>query len=219
MKPEVFLTARECCPNCKKTTSTCFCARLKKFESGPVFAILLHPREARRRVGTARIVTQGISNSILIEGMGDEIDQDPKLIRLLEDPQYHPVVLYPGRDARMLAESTFPMGKQLLIFVIDGTWSQAKKMIRTSPRLRSLPQVMFQPVKPSNYRIRQQPGAICLSTVEAVHTIIESLAKSGHSTLPAGRAHDSLLEVFDWMVDTQIGYESAKQTEQIVSGQ
>lgn len=81
-----------------------------------------------------------------------------------------------------------------MIIAIDGTWPQAKKLLRECTPLHRLPQVAFTPSDPSRYRIREQPKDFCLSTVEAVHTVLGTL----------GYPNDQMLEVFDWMVEYQL---------------
>jgi DTW domain-containing protein len=192
--------------------SVCYCAYVKPFEAGPLLVVLVHPKETRKRIGTNRMVQLGVSNSLRFMGTGEQLDVDPRIESLLRNPKYYPMVLYPGSAAIDLdsdSQGRAPLtealraGKRLLIFVIDGTWDLAQQMLHRSPRLQALPQLMFRPETPSSYRIRRQPGKICLSTVEAVHALLDRLDRLGTYPLPA-RGHDGLLEVFDQMVERQI---------------
>lgn len=193
----------------------CYCEYVRPFEAGPLLAVLVHPKETRKRIGTNRIVQLGVSNSLRFVGTGEQLDRDPGLAELLQDPKYYPMVLYPGRaaidldsdpDRHTPLTAALRNGKRLLVFVIDGTWDLAQQMLHRSPALRALPQLMFRPDKPSSYRIRRQPGRICLSTVEAVHALLERLDRLRIYPLPA-RARDGLLEVFDRMVERQLAYQ------------
>ena len=180
--------------------------------------ILLHPKEAGKKIGTGRLTHLCISNSRLIRGTGEDLDRSEALMELLQDRSLAPVVLYPGRQSLNLSTvnlsgvekktdavlETFPLGLRPLIFVIDGTWPQAKKMIRTSFLLSGLKQIQFSPLKKSNYRIRTQPKDYCVSSLEAVHTLIELLDSSGIAAKPAHGEHQNLLDVFNWMVELQI---------------
>lgn len=175
--------------------------------------ILLHPKEAGKKIGTGRLTHLCISNSFLIRGTGEDLDRSEVLIDLLNDRSLAPVVLYPGRNSLNLSTvdkkysqilETFPSGLRPVIFVIDGTWPQAKKMIRTSFLLSGLKQIQFSPRKKSNYRIRTQPKDNCLSSLEAVHTLIELFDETGISKKPERSEHQNLLDVFDWMVELQI---------------
>jgi DTW domain-containing protein YfiP len=66
-----------------------------------------------------------------------------------------------------------------------------------------IPRVSFAPGRPSRYLFRRQPRAECLSTIEAVHRVIDLLDRpGGYPVRPTG-AHENLLEVFDWMAERQ----------------
>jgi DTW domain-containing protein YfiP len=112
-------------------------------------------------------------------------------------------VVFPGseavnlnRDGKGLLEDTAKDGKRLCLFVIDGTWSQAKAILRRSPRLGALPRISFDPTDASRYRIRRQPREYCLSTVESVHRVIQILEPTEQANV--------LLRLFDRMIDDQI---------------
>jgi len=83
------------------------------------------------------------------------------------------------------------------LVVIDGTWSQARKMIALNPALRALPRIGFMPRRPGNYRIRREPARHCVATVEAVVEVLALLERDEARFAP-------LLRAFEWMVDRQI---------------
>jgi len=74
-------------------------------------------------------------------------------------------------------------------------------MLRKSLTLQALPKVMFTGAAPSRYRIKLQPEAGCLSTLEAVHEMLLALDRTGLDsyTLPT-----QLLDLFERMQDFQI---------------
>lgn len=169
--------------------------------------ILISKGEARRSIATGRMAHLSLPNSILIEG--HDYTHNAEVSALLADPRYHPVVLYPGRKATRLDGLTpegkkqfFPEGKIPLVFLIDGTWAQAKRIARLSRNITSLPQFYFVPQTPSAFHVREQPKAHCYSTVEAIHYLIDFFEGEKSS------AHHSLLEVFGVMVQKQVEFES-----------
>ena len=102
--------------------------------------------------------------------------------------------------------------KKLTVFVIDGTWATARKMVRLSTNLHALPRICFTPPAPSNFRVRKQPKAECYSTIEAIHHTIELLGESRGFPV-AERGHDHLLRVFDWMVTRQLEFIEASRSQ------
>jgi hypothetical protein len=83
------------------------------------------------------------------------------------------------------------------VVVVDGTWSQARKLLKQNPFLKELPRIGLSPVRPSNYRIRAEPSVECLSTIEALVHLLGALEGAPERFLP-------VLEAFDRMIDLQI---------------
>jgi hypothetical protein len=124
----------------------------------------------------------------------------PALDRLLDDRERTPILLYPGEEARDIEEH-LPPGPVTLV-VIDGTWWQARKIVRKNPRLGALPRFTFSPRSPSEYRIRKEPSLSCVSTIEALAHVLGILEKDT-------ARFRSLLDPFRAMIDTQIAFEQA----------
>jgi DTW domain-containing protein YfiP len=194
---------RVLCLRCLRPETTCYCREVQPIRSRFQFVLLQHPLEHRNGIGTARMTHHCLENSKLI--LGTDFDDNPQIRELLVNPDNYCVVLYPGQNSINISlesttetEGRFPAGKNWIIFVIDGTWFCAKKMLRRSPQLSLLPQICFTPKTGSEYKIRQQPHAQCLSTIEAVHHLIEVLDPQVN---PA-----NLLEVFRGMVARQLKF-------------
>jgi DTW domain-containing protein YfiP len=102
-----------------------------------------------------------IENSKLIHGTG--FQKNSTVNELIADPKNHCIVLYPGANSRNISahpseevQSWFPKDKTLVIFIIDGTWACAKRMIVRSPNLIALPQIGF---TPKNRSSSSHPGS------------------------------------------------------------
>lgn len=199
---------RTLCLACFQPEFSCYCAQISSFDPKIKFMILIHPIEVKRRIATGRMSHLCLQNSQLIQG--EEFDKNKEVDLVLNNSSIHSVILYPGRRATNLSglevserKELIPSNKQLAVFVIDGTWTTAKKMLHRSPNLHSLPQVCFSPPKPSTFRVRKQPAPGCVSTIEAIHETIELLGPTqGYDTRM--RAHDNLLQVFDSFVEQQL---------------
>ncbi len=108
-----------------------------------------------------------------------------------------PYVLFPGAEAQDLA--ALPRERPLTLIVVDGTWWQARKLLKLNPALAALPRVTFNPRRPSDYRIRRQPAAFCVSTIEALAEVLDALE-------PAGGPFERMLDPFRAMVDRQLQF-------------
>ena len=193
---------RDVCYRCLRARSVCFCADIRSIAPSFRTVLLQHPKERKNSIGTARLTHLSVEDSVLVPGTGFE--KDPVVSALLADPGNLNVVLFPGSDAYSLPERvedlrTLTGERKLVVFVIDGTWSLAKGMLRRSPRIASLPKVCFTPERPSQYKVRKQPAPHCLSTIEAVHSLVRAL----NPELEA----DRLLEYFARMVDRQAAHQ------------
>ena len=83
--------------------------------------------------------------------------------------------------------------------VVDGTWSNAKKVVEKCPILSRLPRLKFFPDRPGNYRIRKEPEEHCLATIEATAFVLEKLERAPARFTP-------ILSAFDAMVERQLDY-------------
>lgn len=195
------MSERQLCLACLRSIAVCDCAEIRQIRPDFRVVLLQHPKERKNTIGTARLTHLCLGNSKLIPGT--EFASDPQVNALLDDPTHFSVLLFPGEESLNLSEdpnafARLPeaVGKKLTVFVIDGTWPQAKGMVRKTPRLAALPRVCFTPDLPSQYKVRRQPNRYCLSTIEAVHRLI--------GILEPARDASQLLTLFGKMVDRQV---------------
>jgi DTW domain-containing protein len=202
---------RETCAACLMPPQICYCAHVQPIDPLIKFVILIHPLEIRRKIATGRMSHLSLKNSELLRGQ--EFTQNERLNDLLENPDYEPIVLFPGPQSLNLTTATAEQRSNVfihkqripLIIVADGTWSTAKKTVRRSLNLVNLPRICFTPTTLSQFKVRKQPKPECVSTIEAIHQTIELLGPAvGFDT--SSRHHDSLLNTFDKMVEQQLRF-------------
>jgi len=188
------------CYRCFKAKEACLCPYIKEVDPGVKFVLLMHPREAyRMRTGTGRVTKLCLKDSEVIVCWVP--DADERVRKLMSDPAYYPVLLYPGKDAKTAKTLSVPEGRKLLVFILDGTWPQAKKMLRLSPNLRTLPSLSFSGSYTSSFRFKKEPKEECVSTIEAAAFLIRELQAEGKAK-PCDT--ENMLNVFGRMVDFQL---------------
>ncbi len=175
------------CYRCRKPEALCLCARTRSVSNRTRVVILQHRRERDHAVGTARIARLGLGSMSL-----EEVTGSGSCPPLSDDA----ALLFPGPAARDLTTLQAHERPRDLV-VLDGTWRHAKQMLRDNPWLSGLRQVRLAPTTPSNYRIRLQPAAHCVSTIESIVAALRILE-------PETAGLDGLLDVFDSMIDDQI---------------
>lgn len=203
-------TRRILCLKCRQPQFSCYCSTIKSFDPGIKFVILIHPIEYYRRIATGRMAHLCLKNSELI--LGTDFENCLQVNELLDNKSFSPFVLYPGRSAIHLNSSPKTLDQKSLVFVIDGTWTTARKMLNRSPRLAQLPQITFSSRRRSAFRVRKQPADHCLSTIEAIHEVLDithgqcSIEKNlqHESVLTRPKEHDVLIDVFTQMIDRQL---------------
>jgi len=204
---------REFCWTCHRSVAACFCALTRPFESAIDFALIVHPYEAKATIGTAWILRRSISNIKWFRSKGCDLDQNACFLETLNAQNRVPFLLFPGSNAFNLSQDSaetwsklVPSTKRPLFIIVDGTWTQAKGMVRKSRVLSSLPRVSFETSQPSQYEFKKQPRPSCLSSVESVHRVIEVMCSRSWAMRPASNEHDQMISIFRNMVRFQLQY-------------
>ncbi|MDJ0838301.1 MAG: tRNA-uridine aminocarboxypropyltransferase [Acidobacteriota bacterium] len=185
---------RQMCWRCHKAAVVCICNYIVPVSNRTGIIILQHPEERFHPIGTARIARLSLSRvKLIVRWAGD--------LRHLNVPLNLPPgtgLLYPGPTAADLAELP-PHRRPDHLVVLDGTWRQAKALFKSEPELAGLPRFAIHPEAPSRYRIRREPEAHCLSTIESINTAL-------HLLEPDNPSLDHLLKPFDAMVQDQLKF-------------
>jgi DTW domain-containing protein YfiP len=153
--------------------------------------IVQHVRERFHPFNTARIVRRALQNSSLL------VDQTKNLAgRLRLKPRAG--LLYPGTSATLISDVPADQRPEQLV-IIDGTWHHAKTLVRDIPALAALPRYRLAPAEESRYRIRREPNAMALSTIEATVAALGMLE-------PETVGLEQLLAAFESMVERQLAH-------------
>ena len=194
----------EHCPYCLRPLPYCLCKYTKPVDSGVKFILLMHPKEAKhQRTGTGRITHVTLTDSEILVGL--DFSKNARLQQLLADPQYFPVVLYPGEDAWTADKAGFAEsvgGRKLLVLVIDATWFCSRKVIECSPFLLKLPRLSFSGQYRSEFTFKREPKPEYISTIESCYYLIKELQNAGLADKTADP--EPLMTVFRKMVHDQL---------------
>ena len=162
---------REICARCRRPVSVCYCDALVSLPTRSRIVILQHPREEGMPIGTAHMAHLCLPQSSVHVGV--DWDGSPALREACSDPERPPVLLYPGRGARDVL--TEPPPAPVTLVVVDGTWAQARKLVRENTQLAGLPRYAFRAPSPSRYRIRKEPHVGYVSTLEALALVLGAI--------------------------------------------
>lgn len=142
----------------------------------------MHPMEYKKeKNGTGRITSLQLENSEIIVGV--DFTQNKRVNTLLTKKNATSYLLYPGKENLNLSttkktEIISFMGDNPHIFILDGTWPCARKMLKLSKNLQNLKRISFDNNIKSKFIIKQQPNPLCLSTIESVNTVLHLLKQA-----------------------------------------
>lgn len=188
-------TYREVCLRCRRPRRVCWCGAVTPVESRTRVVFIQHPREFKVPVSTCRMAHLSLPNSELHVALTAQ--GTPSLEAICAQPRT--AVLFPADDAMDADEVTAPPDT---LVVIDGTWSNARKVVSNCPFLSKLPRLAFRPQSKSRYRIRAEPDDDFVSTIEATAIVLEKLERAPGRFQP-------ILSAFDAMVERQLEFASS----------
>ncbi len=166
-----------------RPSSTCICRHISPFKTKTRFIILMHPKEYKKeKNGTGYMTNLQLENSEIIVGV--DFNNNDRVNEILTNEKSLSFLLYPGKDnfnlsKRKGSEMNSFMGEDPHIFILDGTWPCARKMLKLSKNLQKLKRVSFDNSIESKFIIKQQPESLCLSTIESVYTVLNLFKKGG----------------------------------------
>ncbi len=167
------------CERCRLYGPWCICAWQPRVDTRAGVCLLMGDIESLKPSNTGWLIADLVSETHAFQWSRTVID--PALIALLTDPQWQPYVVFPGefvapeRVVTSLRPADHAAGapaRRPLFVLLDGTWSEARKMFNKSRYLDALPVLSLHPEQRSNYRLRRaarddhfctaEVGAMCL---------------------------------------------------------
>jgi DTW domain-containing protein YfiP len=147
--------------------------------------VVMHRNEVSKSTNTARLAVRMLPNSEV-------------RVRGALPPDTRPLAT--GRAAVLFPEPGAPSVSELAseqaftLVVPDGSWSQARKLVRRDPSLAALPIVSLSAPEPTQYSLRRngREGGLC--TLEAIALALGALEGPG--------VEEALLGAFDLFVRT-----------------
>ena len=167
----------ERCAGCRLLPSHCMCALRPSVPTRAGVCLLMADIETLKPSNTGWLIADVVADTFAFGWARTETD--PALLALLSDPQWQPYVVFPRdyaapeRVVHAVAPAEAGQGataKRPLFILLDGTWSEARKMFRKSPWLDHLPVLSLNPDQISQYQLRRsrRNDHFCTSEVAAL---------------------------------------------------
>jgi DTW domain-containing protein YfiP len=159
------------CRRCLFLPEVCLCPEIAPIEARTRFVLLRHASERNRPTNTARWAALALGCELVDYGApGEPVD----VARVCEPGTW---VLFPGPGAPPDAD---PPRR---VLVLDGSWSQARRMLQRVPALRELPRLALAapPAAPPGAaglpRLRRPRIDAGMSTIEAIARALAQLGE------------------------------------------
>jgi len=184
----------ERCLNCMLLPNLCICAIKKTVITNSAFVLLMYDDEILKPSNTGRLIADLIPDTFAF--IWSRTQPDAKLLKLLADPKWQPIVVFPeeySTPERVIKElpAIVKKDKRPLFILLDGSWSQAKKMFRKSPYLNDFPVLSFSPETISRYLVRKATKDNQLATAEVAGRVLDFIGE-----LQNAQIMDLLFETF-----------------------
>lgn len=167
------------CPRCLLRLQWCLCAEVPTVLTRTRIVIVRHYREVTRSSNSGRLAHLALPNCEIIDHGA------PGTTATMVDPR-DAAVLFPGGQ-----ELSAGQGPARLV-ILDGTWSQVRRMRRKVRGLEQMPTVCIPLVPTDAPRMRASPGDGKVSTLEAIAHAL--------GVLEGAAVRDPLLALFELAV-------------------
>ena len=219
---------RQTCSRCARPPLVCVCSALPSapLDTATQILVLQHPNERKRKtISTVPLLPLTLSNVAVKVGYSFDADTlTPMRDAVANNRQ--PLLLFPGPSAVLLdapsaedqstgccasaaASNLLAKDKPALLILIDGTWSEARAIARSSPTLfSSCTQVAFSGESKALYgSIRREPSVECVSTLEATCRCLRYLEPES-TAVHAATCHleDSMRGLVQKQLECQAGH-------------
>ena len=188
----------ERCPGCRLVPSHCLCSLRPVVPTRAGVCLLMADIEPLKPSNTGWLIADVVPDTYAFGWARTEVA--PGLLALLADPQWQPLVVFPGEFAQaervVTTVSACTPGdpapaKRPLLVLLDATWPEARKMFRKSPYLNHLPVLSLAPEQVSRYVLRRSRRGDHFCTAEVAALCLE-LTGDSH----AAQTLDAYLDVF-----------------------
>ncbi|MCP3137602.1 tRNA-uridine aminocarboxypropyltransferase [Pyxidicoccus xibeiensis] len=153
------------CHRCFLAQHLCLCAEIPRVETRTRFVLVQHVMELGKKSNTGRVAALALANARLLThgSPAEPFDSGP-----LSEPGTW--LLFPDGPT---APPDAPAPRQLV--VLDGSWSQARRMTQRLAALRALPRLVLPPPAPGLLRLREPSHPSGMSTLDAIARAVAML--------------------------------------------
>lgn len=161
------------CPRCRLDERYCICFWQPPIQCSKVgMCLLMYDSEPFKPTNTGWLIADIVPNTFAYSWTRTGNMAEVKA--LIEDPIWQPYLVFPEEYANQeRVTKQIVSDKKPLFILLDGTWSEARKMFRKSLYLDNIPVLSLNPNQNSRYKLRRSIHAEHLSTAEVAMLCLE----------------------------------------------
>jgi len=164
----------ESCNKCGLPTLTCICNNVCPIKTKSKFWILASEREFHRPSSTGRLLKLINPNSTEIF-QWERTTPSLKLLENITAYKGRTFLVFPAENEDIANKAVdIPQKGENAFILIDGTWNEARKIIRKSDYLKDIPIVSITPDYESKFVLRRGRVEGTLCTIEAAMEILRT---------------------------------------------
>ena len=170
------------CARCGLRVDLCLCDDIPRVATRTHVIIVRHALEAPKPSNTGRLAALALTSSELHDYGRLGVALPPTLFTAPGT-----CLLYPD------GPPTIPVPASGRLIVLDGSWSQARRMLHRIPELRRLPRLCLPAPDPPRRSLRRAPAPHQMSTLQAITAALR-LLEGAAVALPLEQFHALVIE-------------------------
>ncbi len=184
---------QERCEFCMIRPHLCICAHKPELNTRAAFMLVMYDDEVLKPSNTGRLIADLAKDTTAF--LWSRLEPDEEMLAVLNDPKWQPYIVFPGEytEPERVVNNvpTAEKGRRPLFIMLDGSWSQARKMFRKSRWMDAFPVLSFDPENLSRYRIRESAKDNQLATAEVAGRVFDAMGEEKN-----GKIMDLWFDVF-----------------------
>lgn len=162
------------CQRCLLPQRNCLCSTIQPQVARSRFCLMMYDTEPMKPSNTGRLIADILPETLAYQWSRTAFDDKDFLENIA--PNYQPMVVFPASYAqadRTVLDRPPLKGKPPLFILLDGTWSEARKMFRKSPWLANFPVISVDVLTPSQYTLREAHSDAHHCTAEIAAALLD----------------------------------------------
>lgn len=173
-KARGFRTKR--CAFCLLPEHLCLCDTIIAQEAKSQFCLLMYDTEVMKPSNTGKLIADVLPNTQAF--LWSRTQPEQALLEIIKAPERQAYIVFPETYAsnERIVYNQLPINSKPPLFILlDGTWSEARKMFRKSPYLDLLPIFSLNKASKCEYKLRHAAREDQHCTAEVAASILEQV--------------------------------------------